>query len=123
MTLRVLKEVYHLEASDAKSKSWEEFRSQEADFDFVITVCDHARDTCPTWPGQPIIAHWGSQDPVAAQGSDEEVFKVFKNVSIEIRRRIELFASLPFEKLDRFRLEEMTKAIGVTRETADTEGA
>lgn len=110
MTLRVLKEVHNIDASDARSKDWSEFK--EITFDFVITVCDSARQMCPIWPGQPIVAHWGSADPVEATGTDEEIFRVFKNISIEIRRRLELFASLLFEKLDRFRLEAMTKDIG-----------
>src|SRR5688572_21053114 len=62
-TLKVLKEVYHIDASGARSKSWEEFR--QVHFDFVITVCDNAKESCPIWPGQPIIAHWGSPDPSA----------------------------------------------------------
>ncbi len=115
MTIRVLKEVFRLDASDARSKSWDEFKNNGTEFDFVITVCDHARDTCPTWPGQPIIAHWGSQDPAAVEGTDEEKFNVFRKVGIEIRRRIELFTSLPFEKLDRFRLEQLTKQIGTSQ--------
>lgn len=110
MTIRVLKEVFQIDASDARSKSWDEFQGQ--DFDFVVTVCDHARETCPLWPGQPIVCHWGSLDPAAAKGTEEEIFASFRNVAFEIRRRLELFASLPFDKLDRLRLESLAKAIG-----------
>jgi len=74
--LRVLKELYHIDASDARSKSWEEYQSIE--FDFVITVCDNARESCPYWPGQPIVAHWGVPDPALATGTDEEVFRKFQ---------------------------------------------
>ena len=70
--LRVLKDLYHIDASDARSKSWDEYKDIE--FDFVVTVCDNARESCPYWPGQPIIAHWGLPDPAEARGSDEEVF-------------------------------------------------
>ncbi len=110
MTVRVLKEVFHLDASTARSKSWDEYK--EIQFDFVITVCDNAKETCPIWPGQPIIAHWGSEDPAAVTGSEDEVMNAFRRVGVEIRRRLELLTSLPFEKLDRFRLEQMTKDIG-----------
>lgn len=116
MTLRVLKEIHRIDASDAESKSWDRFRENGVEFDFVITVCDHARETCPLWPGQPVVAHWGSMDPAAVEGSDEEVFEAFKRVSFEIRRRLELFTSLPFEKLDRLRLEQMTKDIGLSKD-------
>lgn len=108
--VQVLKEVYHIDASGARSKSWEEFGDVE--FDFVITVCDNVRETCPTWPGQPIIAHWGSPDPALAEGTDEEKYRVFKQVAFQIQRRIELFTSLPFDKLNRLKLEALTRQIG-----------
>ncbi|MFQ3670675.1 MAG: arsenate reductase ArsC [Verrucomicrobiia bacterium] len=117
MTLRVLKEFFKIDASDARSKSWEEFKDGNPVFDFVITVCDNARESCPIWPGQPIIAHWGSPDPAAFVGSDEETFRFFKNVAIQIQRRLELFTSLPLEKLDRLRLTEVTKEIGSKENT------
>jgi arsenate reductase (thioredoxin) len=109
-TLRVLKEVYHIDASDARSKSCEEVN--HIGFDFVITVCDRAKETCPVWPGQPIIAHWGAPDPSLAIGDDETKLKVFKQVALQIQRRIELFCALPFDKLDRLKLERLTKEIG-----------
>lgn len=108
--LRVLKEVYHIDASEARSKGCEEF--QEIKFDFVITVCDKARETCPVWPGQPIIAHWGALDPAAAEGTDGEIYRQFKHVAVLLQRRIELFCALPFEKLDRLKLEALTREIG-----------
>ncbi len=112
LTLRVLKELYKIDASDARSKSWEEFTEQSMEFDFVITVCDNAKESCPVWPGQPIVAHWGSPDPAEATGSEEEKFTVFKKVALQIQRRIDLFTSLPLEKLDHLRLAEMVKGIG-----------
>ena len=121
MTLRVLKEVHRMDCDSARSKDWDELK--EIDFDFVITVCDDARETCPVWPGQPIVAHWGSQDPVCAEGSEAEIFNVFKNVSFEIRRRIEIFCSLPFEKLDKYRLEQLTKQIGMPGEEDQVKAA
>lgn len=112
MTLRVLRENLKIDASDARSKSWEEY--QDIQFDFVITVCDNARESCPYWPGQPIIAHWGVPDPAAAEGSDEDQLHAFKEAAIVLSRRIELFVNLPFEKLDRLRLEQLTREIGAS---------
>jgi len=108
--IRVLSDQYGIDASDARSKSWEEFRN--VDFDFVITVCDNARESCPIWPGRPVVAHWSSPDPALAQGSDQEKLETFKQVALQLQRRIELFASLPFRELDRTRLTEMTDDIG-----------
>ena len=107
--LDLLRDGYHIDAREARSKSWEEFR--DVKFDFVITVCDKARESCPIWPGQPIVAHWGSLDPDDVQGEAEQR-KVIKDVGVEIYRRLGLFTALPMESLDRLRLEEMTKAIG-----------
>lgn len=109
-TIRVLKELYHIDTSDARSKSWEEFKDIE--FDFVITVCDNARESCPYWPGQPIIAHWGIPDPALATGTHQEKFKEFKNAAFLMQRRLELFCSLPLERLDRLKLTQLTQDIG-----------
>jgi len=108
--LRVLDEVFHVEAAGARSKSWEEFLGEE--FDFVITVCDLARETCPTFPGHPVTAHWGFEDPATLDGDDAHMFKKFTDTAFQIRRRLELFYSLPFEKLDHLRLEQETRHIG-----------
>ncbi|HSK64066.1 MAG TPA: arsenate reductase ArsC [Pyrinomonadaceae bacterium] len=89
--IRVLKDVYDLDASSARSKSWEEFEGTQ--FDFVITVCDNARDSCPVWPGHPAMIHWSLPDPARAQGTDAEVYDTFKNVASEIERRVEQFMS------------------------------
>jgi arsenate reductase len=80
-------------------------------FDFVITVCDKARESCPIWAGQPVIAHWGSEDPDSVQG-EEAQRQAIKKVGLEIYRRLGLFTALALESLDRLRLEQMTKAIG-----------
>jgi arsenate reductase len=91
-------------------------------FDFVITVCDNARESCPVWPGQPIVAHWGSEDPDATTGSEEQRRRTFRTVAQEIYRRMELFCALPIQSLDRLRLEEMTKAIGRSSQAAAVVG-
>ena len=108
--IQVLKDLYHIDASDARSKSWEEFK--DIQFDFVVTVCDNARETCPVWPGQPIVAHWSSADPAAVEGTDEEKYRAFKEVALQINRRLQLFTSLPLETLDRRQLIEAIQAIG-----------
>ena len=108
--LRVLKELYHIDANEARSKSWDEYEGVE--FDFVITVCDNARESCPIWPGQPIVAHWGIPDPALATGTDDEKFRQFRYAAIQLQRRIDLFCSLPFEKLDRLKLQKLTEDIG-----------
>ena len=108
--IQVLKDVYKIDASEARSKSWEEFKGVE--FDFVVTVCDNARESCPLWPGQPIVAHWGSPDPAAVEGSDSEKYRAFKEVAFQINRRLQLFTSLPLDKLDRLKLAAATQEIG-----------
>ena len=110
LALRLLEEVYKIDASDARSKSWEEYR--DLDFDFVITVCDNARESCPYWPGQPIVAHWGVPDPADFQGTPEACYALFKETGRILARRIELFCNLPFDKLDRLRLADLTREIG-----------
>jgi len=108
--IQVLKDFYNIDASDARSKSWEEFNNVE--FDFVVTVCDNARESCPVWPGQPIVAHWSSPDPAAVEGSNEAKYRAFQEVAFQIDRRLQLFTSLPLEKLDRLKLIEATQEIG-----------
>lgn len=96
-TLRVLKEFYNIDPSGARSKSWDEFKNQR--FDFIITVCDKARQTCPVFPGQPRVAHWDIPDPAVATGTDQNKLRVFRDVAQQIQRRIELLCSFPIEKL------------------------
>jgi arsenate reductase len=108
--LRALRDLYHIDAAGARSKSTDE--SKDFEFDFVITVCDNARESCPVWPGQPIIAHWGVADPALATGTDAQIFEGFRRAALLLQRRIEVFCALPFDKLDRLRLEKLTRDIG-----------
>lgn len=89
LAIQVLQDVYAIDASGARSKSWEEFG--EVKFDFVVTVCDNARETCPLWPGQPILTHWSLPDPAAVEGSEEEKYRAFKDVAAEIDSRVRRF--------------------------------
>jgi len=109
LAMKTLQEIYKIEVNDARSKSWDEFKDTK--FDFVITVCDNARESCPVWPGQPIIAHWGSEDPAAVEGSDEQKQRAFFRISQEIYRRLDIFTNLPFHTFDKLKLAEITKAI------------
>jgi len=111
LALKTLRDHFAIEPTEARSKSWEEFK--DITFDFVITLCDNAKESCPVWPGQPVVAHWGSADPADATGTDGQKEKVFWSVAQQIKRRLELFWSLPFDKLDRLRLEQATKEIGL----------
>ena len=97
-----------------RSKSWDEFAQPAAPtMDFVITVCDQAAgEQCPYWPGQPMTAHWGVEDPAAVQGSDEEKRRAFLTAYARLRRRIELFVSLPMASLDRMTLKKRMDEIG-----------
>lgn len=110
LALKILRDRFHLDTEEARSKSWEEFRG--VDFDFVITLCDDAKESCPVWPGQPVLAHWRSPDPAAADGPESEQEKTFWLVAQQIKRRLELFHSLPFEKLDALKLETSVREIG-----------
>ena len=110
LTVEVLRDRFHIDASDARSKSWDEF--QDIPFDFVITVCDNARETCPVWPGQPIVAHWGVDDPAAFVGTPEGKKRLFYNVALTLYRRLQLFTALPLEQLDRLKMERLTREIG-----------
>lgn len=110
LAIRVLKDVYNIDASEARSKSWEEFEGRE--FDFVVTVCDNARETCPVWPGQPLVAHWSSPDPAVVEGNEADKYKAFESVASQIYRRLQLFTSLPFAQLDQSQLAAAIDKIG-----------
>ena len=81
-------------------------------WDFVITVCDRAKEACPIFPGQPIMAHWGMPDPAEVEGEDETKLRAFRDTLMVLNRRIDLLLALPMEKLDRLRLERGVQEIG-----------
>ncbi|MFZ2301761.1 MAG: arsenate reductase ArsC [Gallionella sp.] len=96
-----------------RSKSWNEFAAPGApEFDFIFTVCDNAAgEACPIWPGKPATAHWGIPDPAHAEG-DEARRAAFRKAAEQLARRIQLFMSLPIEKLDKLTLKEKLAEIG-----------
>ena len=97
-----------------RSKSWDEFvRPDAPQFDFIFTVCDNAAcEACPVWPGKPMSAHWGVPDPAAVEGTDEAKAKAFQDAAVALKRRIELFLSLPLERLDALSLQRELHGIG-----------
>jgi len=98
-----------------RSKSWDEFAAPGASpLHFVFTVCDSAaNETCPYWPGQPVTAHWGLPDPAALPDSDPTTKRrAFLDTLVTLRRRIELFANLPLDKLANLALTEQLTLIG-----------
>jgi protein-tyrosine-phosphatase len=104
----------NLPAAGYRSKSWSEFSQPDSPrLDFVFTVCDQAAaEPCPVWPGQPMTAHWGIADPAAVEGSDDDKRRAFRGALTHLRRRIDLFVSLPLEKLDRLSLQKRLQDIG-----------
>ena len=96
------------------SKNWGEFANPDApQLDFVFTVCDKAAgEVCPMWPGQPMTAHWGIEDPAAVQGNDEAKRRAISKAHRELMTRISLFVSLPFNKLDAMSLKRELDTIG-----------
>ena len=104
-----------------RSKSWDEFAVPGApELDFVITVCDNAAgEVCPIWPGQPMTAHWGIPDPAAVEGLPVEVNFAFNDAYRVLNNRLTLFASLPFESLDRMSLKRRMDEIGAKTEAPE----
>ena len=105
------------ETGHLRSKSWDEFARPGAEpLDFVFTVCDNAKgEVCPVWPGQPMTAHWGVEDPAAFEGPDDQRERFFQRIYLELESRIKIFTSLPFEALDRLALQARLDAIGQGR--------
>jgi len=103
-----------LSTEGLRSKSWDEFAQPGAPaLDFVFTVCDNAAgEVCPMWPGQPVTAHWGVEDPAAVEGDDDLKRKAFFSAYATLQRRIELFLSLPLGKLDKLALQSRLNEIG-----------
>jgi arsenate reductase (thioredoxin) len=99
---------------DLRSKSWEEFALPDAPvMDFVFTVCDNAAgEACPVWPGQPMTAHWGIEDPVAVEGTDIAKEAAFVAAFRYLKNRITAFTSLPLGSIDKLSLGTRLRDIG-----------
>ncbi|OWT80288.1 MULTISPECIES: arsenate reductase ArsC [unclassified Achromobacter] len=101
-----------------RSKRWDEFAGAGAPhMDVIITVCDNAAsEVCPIWPGHPMTAHWGVPDPAAQEGTPEEKRQAFHDAARALKRRIEMFLSLPIERLDAISLQTALRQIGQTQQ-------
>ncbi len=97
LALWVLQDRYGIDASAARSKSWDEFKTIV--FDFVITVCDNAKESCPIFPGHPVTAHFGVSDPAAIEGSEADKKRAFIQAASHLARRLDLFCALPDDQL------------------------
>ena len=114
-------EAYGFPTEGLRSKSWDEFATADAPgMDFVFTVCDNAAgEACPFWPGQPMTAHWGIEDPAAVEGTDIDKERAFNQAFRFLRNRMVAFTALPFKSLDNMsltaRLHEIGTMEGATR--------
>lgn len=113
LTLHTLRKV-SISIEGLRSKAWDEFAASEAPkMDFVFTVCDNAAgESCPVWPGQPMTAHWGIEDPAAVDGPDFKKEAAFDDALRYLRNRIAAFMSLPLETIDRMALASKLQRIG-----------
>ena len=112
MALELL-ERNHYPHQGLRSKNWDEFAGPDApQMDFVLTVCDKAAgEVCPVWPGQPMTAHWGLEDPAQVEGEEEQQ-RAVKNAFMQLNRRIGIFVNLPIDKLARQSLQKELDDIG-----------
>jgi len=113
LTLKVLEEAGE-STEGLRSKGWDELaRPEAAPLDFVFTVCSKAAgEQCPVWPGQPMTAHWGIDDPAAVEGTEAERLRAFHRAYTDLQTRIRLFTSLRLELLDRLALQQEIRRIG-----------
>jgi protein-tyrosine-phosphatase len=111
-----LLERMRIPTAGARSKSWDEFSQAGAPvLDFVFTVCGNAAgEVCPVWPGQPVTAHWGVEDPAAVEGDEVTKVNAFRLAFNVLEHRIRIFASLPLASLDRQRLAARVREIGTS---------
>lgn len=112
-----LLEKSHLSTEGLRSKAWDEFAKPDAPkMDIIIPVCDQAAgEMCPVWPGQPVTAHWGVEDPAGVTGDDDAKRMAFLHAFSVLQRRINLLVNLNPEALDRMVTKQELQAIGETQ--------
>jgi len=121
MALETLKRLNY-RTDNLRSKDWTEFADSAGgpELDFVFTLCDDAAgEVCPAWPGQPMTAHWGVEDPAAFVGPPDKQLRLFRAVYGMLENRIKIFTSLPIHTLDRLSLHSRLQQIGHIREAAE----
>src|SRR5271157_4317368 len=114
VTVKVLKDKFRIDASGARSKSWEEFKDEH--LDFVVSVSEQAEETSHAFPGKPILAHWPYDDPAKVQGTPEQVEAAYFRVAARIRYRLQLFNNLSFDQVDQLRSELMMKKLAESKQ-------
>lgn len=116
LALEILRH-HRIPTDGLRSKSWDEFARPEAPrLHIVVTVCDQAAvEPCPVWPGYPMTTHWGAPDPAAVTASDEARRRAFLEAVLVLKRRIDLFVSLPIASLTHLALQERLDEIGRVR--------
>ncbi|GDX38836.1 arsenate reductase [Methylocystaceae bacterium] len=117
-------EDYGYPTDGLRSKSWEEYATPSAPvMDFVFTVCDNAAgEACPIWPGQPMTAHWGIEDPASVEGSDIEKLRAFNLAFRYMKNRISLFLATPIRRLDALALKTRLNEIGAIKGASQARG-
>ena len=115
LALQVLQNV-GIATEGLHSKSWDVFAGPDApQMNLIITVCDNAAgEVCPVWPGHPATAHWGYTDPSDVEGSNTEKLEAFRKTMHAIKRRLELFCSLPDAKLEQALLQSSARQLADT---------
>jgi arsenate reductase len=113
LTLELLRD-FKYPTEGLRSKSWDEFAQPDGPpLDFVFTVCDKAAgEACPIWPGQPMTAHWGVEDPAGYAGPEDKQRAFFRRIYTELEARVKLFTSLPLDSIDSMTLQHRLDDIG-----------
>ncbi len=109
VTLKILREKFHIDASDATSKSWEEFKDQH--LDFIVSISQQAEETSHAFPDRPILAHWPFDDPAQTEGTPEQIEAAYLRVALRIRYRLQLFNNLSFDQLEKLQIEYQMKRL------------
>ncbi len=97
-----------------RSKSWDEFATRYSPkLDFIFTVCDNAAgEICPVWPGQPMTAHWGVEDPAVFVGPENQQLAKFRDIYFQLERRVQILVNLPIASLDKLSLQDRLTETG-----------
>lgn len=116
LAVEVLQTHFHVDATQARSKSWQELADQR--FDLIITLCDKARETCGAWRGRPVTAHWNLPDPAAVEGPLEVRRQAFVDVATQVAARIGFLCVLRDDQVDALRLNAIGQGAPLPAEPA-----